>query len=445
MLKNRFIRDTAWLEAGSLIMVGTYLITSVILARALGPRDLGRYDLAYKFYDLCYFIANLGLINVTVVRYSLASGGRNEEGKVLALAAFVTIYGIMAAAIVALGFFFCPIAGEMIAGDSVVGYYGWALCVMGGIDLFRALFVSTLLGARHMGQVARFESAIALTRVLVLVLAVVGGFGLAGVIYGTILACALSSIMGFRFYFLLRKSSGPERPPALLEVIKAIPRARMRHFFSLGFFIALNKNIMILLTSFATLYMAMESLEGTGHLRLAVILMGGLIMLLGPVSRNRLPALGSELGKSGERDISRMGGSLLKVSLITGVFFIGVTGLFLLAVPWVVPFLYGDAFRESVKIVFILAIGHLVLGFAVIIEPFYIYADRIKTSVRINAVLSCLLLPAGYFAKQYGVLGIASYLAAARFMVIVHFIYIVLYYWRARKKRIAGSLGEEIP
>jgi O-antigen/teichoic acid export membrane protein len=443
LLKSKFVIDTAYLQVGTFITVGTYVFTSWLLANSLGPTEYGRYDVAYKFYTLCYFIANMGLINVTVVRYSKATGGRDPEEQVLALASFLKIYLLMAGVILTLGLFFCPLAGHQFYKDPVVGWYGWALCFMGLIDVVRAITMATLLGAQSMKRVAAYESLVALTRVIVLVFAVAGGYALAGIIFGSILAALLSSLMGFRYYFFLRKERGPGRPPRISKVLKAIPRARMIDSFSLGFFIALNKNLQEVALIFGGLFLALDSFYETGILRIATILIFGLVLMLGGVTRNLLPTLGFRLGKAGELDISKMGKTLFKVSAVSGVLFIMLTGLFLLVVPWIVEFLYRAEYSDAVRLVFIISSSHLVLGFAVIVEPFYIYANRMKTCIIINIILVGLLIPTGYLLKEYaGVTGVAWYLALIRSTLVVHFVYIFYYYWKARRQGAAQAGSE---
>lgn len=436
LVRNKFVKDTAFLWIGSLVTQATYIITSSMLARYLGPADYGRYELVTAFYKICFLITNFGLINVTIIRYSHATGGMDEEAKTLALAAFFKIYLIMSTAIVVVGFFLCPIAGQMRWEDKTLGYYAWALCVLGFIDVMRALAVAALQGARHMKHVAAFESAIALVRLMVLVLAVLGFFGLGGVIIGSLIAAFLSSLMGLRFFHLMRKRGGPEAPPTLSKVFKAMPRARMKDFFTLGFFIALNKNMMEIVFSFGSIFMAWYcSFSDTGHLRIACILVLGLQLILGGINRNILPTLGFRLGDEGKKGVLHLGRSLLKFSLGSGVFFIVTTGLFLLVVPWIVKFLYGAAYMESIRILMIICVSHLVMGFAVVVEPFYIYAGRIKTCVLINLILSCLMVLSGLFAaKFFGVTGVAWYLSVTRMLVIVHLLYIILYFRRHRKK-----------
>ena len=219
LMKSKFLKDTAFLWVGSGITTGTYFITSILLARSLGAAELGRYELAYRIYDLCYFVANLGLINVTVVLYSRAMGAKDQAGKARALASFLKIYLLMAFSILALGFFLAPDLSERIYGDRKVGFYGWTLCILGLVDVMRALAVAMLLGMRNMKQLALFESGIALVRVMVLVLAIVGGYALEGVIYGSVLAALLSSLMGIRIYALARKGPEDERPPTAGEVL----------------------------------------------------------------------------------------------------------------------------------------------------------------------------------------------------------------------------------
>ncbi|MFH2000550.1 MAG: oligosaccharide flippase family protein, partial [Planctomycetota bacterium] len=284
--KNQFIQDTVYLQLGAFITIGTYLLTSMVLARSLGPVELGRYDLATKFYDLCFFIANMGLINVTVVRYSHAVGSRDRDGKVLALAAFLKIYLLMAVAIVVLGFFLCPFVGVFFYSDQRVGYFGWALCTMGLIEIMRVMARAILLGARQMRDAACLDSAIALTRLLVLVMAIAGGFELEGVIFGSVLHAALSSLVGFRFYFLLRREGEALAPPGLKEVIAAMPRATLRQFFSMGFFIALNKNMVQIVLALGTFFIADTSFHDAGLLRIAVILVWGLQLMLSGINQN---------------------------------------------------------------------------------------------------------------------------------------------------------------
>ena len=59
LLKRKFIRDTIYLQAGTLFTTGTYLLTSVLLARHLGPHELGRYALADRIYTFCFFLTNM--------------------------------------------------------------------------------------------------------------------------------------------------------------------------------------------------------------------------------------------------------------------------------------------------------------------------------------------------------------------------------------------------
>jgi O-antigen/teichoic acid export membrane protein len=306
---------------------------------------------------------------------------------------------------------------------------------MGFIDMIRVVVMATLLGGQNMKKAAAYESLVAVTRVIVLVFAIAGGFGLAGIIYGSILATLLSSMMGFRYYFLMRKVAGPARPPRFGEILRALPRARMKDSFSLGFYIALNKNLQEISLIFGSLFLALDSFHDTGVLRIATILMFGLVLMLGGVTKNLLPTLGFHLGKAGEVDVSRMGKLLLKVSSVTGLLFMALTALFLVVVPWIVDILYRHEYNDAVRLVWILATSHLVLGFAVIIEPFYIYANRMKICIAINLVLSFLLIPTGYWFKEMaGVTGIAWYLALVRCSLVVHFVYIFYYYWKARRR-----------
>jgi len=149
LLKRKFVRDTFFLQAGTLFTAGTYLLTSILLARHLGAHELGRYGLADRIYTFCFFLANMSLVNVTVVHYSQATGKKSVEGQIQALAAFLKLYLIMIAAILVLGFYLCPLAGEAFYQDREVGIYGWVLCFIGLFDVVRAMALAVLYGLRN--------------------------------------------------------------------------------------------------------------------------------------------------------------------------------------------------------------------------------------------------------------------------------------------------------
>jgi O-antigen/teichoic acid export membrane protein len=433
LLKRKFIKDTFFLETGTLVTAATYMITSILLARFLGPEEYGRYGLADRIYGFCFFLANLGLVNVTVVRFSQATGKKSREDQTLALAAFLKIYLIMVLLILVLGFFLCPLFGDVIYKDQQVGIYAWILCFMGAFELMRTLALATLLGVRWMGHVARFESSIAIFRVVIILFALFGNYGLQGVIYGMVLNALLSSIIGAWFFHLLRREDGPHQPPRFLDIIKAMPRAPLKHFFSLSLFIALNKNMLQLMFIFGTFYMSALSYRDNAMLRIAWVLMLGLTMVLGAVGKNLLPTLGFQMGNEGQQDLSGRGRQLFKMSMATGAIYATLTAGFVLFLPWVIRFLYGPKYIEAVPIVMILAASNLVVGFGVIIEPFYIYSGRITTAVRINAVLFLLMVPAGYVAKElFGVVGVACYLSVTQALVLVHLLYIYFYFRRIK-------------
>ncbi|MHC4942859.1 MAG: lipopolysaccharide biosynthesis protein [Planctomycetota bacterium] len=447
LLKSKFIKDMLFLQAGTLFTAGTYMLTSILLARHLGPYELGRYGLADRIYTFCFFLVNMSLINVTIVHYSQATGMKNVKKQVQALAAFLKLYAVMIVAILALGFYLCPLAGEAFYQDREVGLFGWLLCFMGLFDIMRAMVMALLQGLRRMGRVAWLDSSVALLRLLIVLGIVLLDYGLRELIYAMVAHALLSSLVGFGFYAKQRKEEAPEKAPRLAEILKAVPSAPMKQFFSLSLFIALNKNMYEIAGIYGTFLMAKVSFSDAGYLRIAWVIMWGLTLLLGAVTRNLLPTLGFKLGNEEGMDISKMGGALAKVSVASGVLFAALTGLFLLVLPWLVDLLYGEQYMDSVNIVMIIASSHLVFGFAVILDSFYIYANRIRLSVIINFILFILLLPLGYLGMVYfGQTGVAWYLAAVRIVVVVHLVYIFIYFRRARLQRARESAsGEDSP
>jgi O-antigen/teichoic acid export membrane protein len=293
--------------------------------------------------------------------------------------------------------------------------------------MLNGFILVVLQGARRMKDYVLYDNSCSILRLLILLFAVLAGFDLLQVVIAYLLSAVISSLVGLRIYSLVRRDTSREdAPPALSAVFRAVPGARLGDVFSAGTLIAICKNIGELTRNLTNV--GIGKVVGTvelAHFRVAYIYMWSLQQLLGGLGRNLLPSMGVRLEKNAG-DMHRFGRDLVKVALISGLMFIVVTALFCAVAPWVIRVLYGREYQESVPLVFLLAIGHLFLGFHVVIDVFYIYTRQLWLSVKINLALFLLIVfPVGYvLISRYGTVGGAIFLSFGMFVPVVHFLVI---------------------
>ena len=95
---------------------------------------------------------------------------------------------------------------------------------------------------------------------------------------------------------------------------------------------------------------------------------------------------------------------------------------------------------------YLLAIGHLAIGFSVIIDPFYIYTSQLALAARLNLfIFAALCLPAGYLLiRAYGVTGGALFLGAVQLTAFIHIVVILRHFHRQRQREadVGGGVNE---
>jgi O-antigen/teichoic acid export membrane protein len=435
---NRFVRETVVLQFGMVAQMATYLITSVVLARGLGPHDFGRYTLAFTLYTVAFFIANLGVTTATVSRYARARGSGDRQEQIAALAAFVKVFALMSAAIAAAGFAM-PALASLLYDDADVGWFALALCFLGPVELTNGFMLVVLQGGRRMVDFVLFDNACGVVRLLVFVIALLSFTGLQGVIAAYLISGALYMVMALvRYRALRRELDADEAPPPLLAIVRAIPTTAARDLFSSGTLLAVSKNGGQMLRSFALLFGGkVAGTVAVADFRVAFYYVWAIQQLLNGLNRSLLPALGFRLGT--KEGVAKFGHDLTRVALVSGCLFVAVTAVAVIAAQWLIPLLYGAHYDGAVKLVWLLAIGHLVLGFAVVIDPFYIYTEQIRVGAKRHLVSYALLVPCGGFLIwEYGIEGLAIFLALAQLVSVYHLFR--MWQWiRDRRAREPGA------
>ncbi len=436
--RPKFVRDTLAAQGTGIVQAGTYLATSILIARALGPHETGRWSAALEIALLVTYVCSAGLETAAVSRYAEVVVRDDERGKVEVLAGLLKLGGLLAVLVAVLVACFGPDFAEASYGDRAVGQAAAWLGLTAAIELWRTLAVAALTGARRWAAFARFDIAANLLRLGLVVVAVVVFGTLEALVVAALAHAVVSASLGLLAYGSARRDGGPFAPPALREVFAAVPRAPIGRFFGLTWMLAVNKTVhrtvtrlgMVVIPGLAVLMVDGQGMAEGAAYKVAFVLNLVLQNAVGAIASVFLSTLGHKLD---EAPLSEQGGLLRRVSLTAGCLSIAAT---LASVPlaWLaIRYGYGEGFEGAFEPFLLLAVANLFLGFGVIVGPFYIYADRLRASVIQNIVYAGLVLAAMAWAvPRYGPLGVAGAVGFGHALLLGHLVYVALWYRRQR-------------
>lgn len=438
--QRKFVRDALVLQVASFVQAGSYLLTSVLTKHYLGMQDLGRWTAARNLFSVAYFLVTMGMVWATVSRYSEAVGRGDRAGCIQTMAGMLKIGLVSAAFVTTAAFLFAPAISGHYYADRDVGHYAAILCISGLFEVVRGLTVVALLGTRQTRAYAWFDISSSLVRLGLVYAALVGGYGVPGVVWAYLAHMALAGAISVWFYARARRGEPKLAPPSMREVVAAMPSAQVRPIFGLSYLMALNKGMGTLVPLVGGLLIpGLASLQSTGQAfkanaayQIAYVLSWGLGLAMSGVVQALLPALGLKLGKA-DTPFYEMGGLLKRVSLTAGVLMVAATLLSVPVMYGVIHVFYGAGAEDSFRYYLWLTAGNLFLGFTTVVDSFYIYSGRLKLGVRINFLLALVALSAIVLGGQlFGPIGVAGAVALSDGLGLIHLVYIGLFFRRAR-------------
>ena len=448
LLGKKIVRDTLVLQGTTLLQAAIYFLTSVLIANYLGKAGLGRWDFARSLFLFAFFLVTMGVGNATVARYSLALAEQDRKRCIDALASLLKLGSVAFVAVVTLGWWLLPLLSDWWTADAEVGHIAWILCTAGLFEVVRTLTQAALIGARQMMAFARFDATINVARLLMIVavvkwtaLGLPGGEpGIMGIAWVFVANLVFGGVLGLWAYRRAQVTVEQKlAPPPLGEVLAAVPGSSLRGLSNVSFVLGLNKGLNDLLPRYGSILIAGYSFEDNGAYSVAFVISWGLAQLVGGVNRALLPALGFKIGNSGV-PFEKLGRVFLRVTLASGLLFAVVTGLSIPLVPWVLGAFYEADFAESYGLFLGLVLGNFFIGFGAVIEPFYLYAGRLKAFTAWNLAWCTLwVLATTAVSRHIGPKGVAVAVGCLRLFVIFHLVYIWRYFLRARTEGQSGG------
>ncbi len=429
LLRTKLVQDTLVLQAASFLQAGTYFLTSIWIAEYLGKAGLGRWDFARSLFLFSFFLVTMGVGNATVARYSRALAAQDPKRCIESLAALLKVGGVAFVAVMLLGFFVLPNFSVWWTGDREVGVLAWVLCSAGLFEVLRTLAQAALVGARQMFRFARFDITNNLVRFGLIYAVTRTGYGIEGIAAVFMLHLVIGGVLGLYAYNRAHHWVEPKlAPPPLGQVFAAVPRSSLRSLFGMTFFLGINKGFNDLLPRYGGVLIAGHSFADNGAFTVAWVITWGFAQMVGGVNRALLPALGFKIGNSGV-PFEQLGRTFKRVTLASGCTFALLNAAIIPFVPWILSTFYGQSFADSWPLFLGLVVGNFFIGFGAVIEPFYIYAGRLKLFTVANLVwCGAWVVATTSISDAFGPKGVAVALGLLRLFVVFHLVYIWRYF-----------------
>ncbi|HEV8114087.1 MAG TPA: oligosaccharide flippase family protein [Planctomycetota bacterium] len=437
-LENKFLRDTATLQVGSLLTAIGNFASAAALAFLLGPREQGRYYLAIALYTLLWCMMNQGFVGATVSQVA-AANARGLPIKVAAWLAYLAkAYLVLGVVLVVLGYFLLPPLAVRVFNTSPDAAR-WAiwLTLTPFLEMPKIVLCAGLQGTRRMLALTQIENTQEISRVFLVVAGVLVLGGGEGAILGMLASSALASIVGIEIYLISRRENPGTLPP-MREILSRIREVPLRTGLALGTKLGLFRSVDAVLREVlpSLLLKRFGTEEWVAYLRIAQRILGAPLMFMVGFSRTALPTL-SEL--AGLKDFDQFRRTFWKACLYSGAFI--STGL-LLAMLFVRPVLrltFPESYLEPVWVMcLILLPGYLAVSFSIASDTFYLVSNTLKAGVIICVVGFVVCAAAQtWLAGHIRTTGPAWGLMITMCLTSVHFVY-AAWWFRHQRRGVGG-------
>ncbi|HKX45105.1 MAG TPA: oligosaccharide flippase family protein, partial [Planctomycetota bacterium] len=446
LLRSRFLKDSAILQASGGLTAVMQLASSAVLAKVIGEHLQGIYITALSLYGAVFMLLNTGVVQAAVTQIA-AAAAREQIDKVASWLAFlVKIYALGGLFLLAVGGWFLPSLGTFFADDRHVGVLAWWLALTPLLELPRVVAYTTFQASRRMADLARLELGTELARLVLVTAGALTTRDAFGPILGTVASTAVGSLLGIALY--RRAAAAQEHKlPGLRLILARVRDVPIRRGLHLGLRIGALRSLdafafTLLPPLFIQLAGRMAGNTQTDayvtYFRVAQSIVKIPVIALQGVSRTALPAL-SKL--AGLRDAEGFRRNFLKVTLWSGV--ITATGVVatLLPIPYVVPIFWRESYAAPVaRLAAILALGYGVIGFTVALDSFYILANRLRVAIVFSTIFMLVSFPTQFLLIRWLPETGAAWGMVLNFSwFVVHLTYIHLYFRRGEHLRAFGA------
>lgn len=417
------------------------MLTSIVIARTLGPDDFGRYSYVVWLAGLLVVLTNNGL-TTTAIRFVSESLGRGSAASAASVHGWLLRRQLASALLVAIGFLAFLPQFQPTGWERGMGLFAAATLVAGMCKAWFIFDVSIAKGHGHYGIEAGATVLMSVLSIVAVLLLLWSGAGLEAYVVLFAVVGAGHAVAG---HTLRRRARLlPDHQPLDVELL---PRVRRHLWWTVLLVLAWalgNKSIETWLLN------RTAGAAAVGYFAIAAALTrGGIDMLSSGLGTVLMPMMSHAYGSGGR---ARAGGILAVAVRYYAALGLLLAGVGALAAAPMVALLYGDAYGEVVlPLQVMVVVGGLTLAeaaFAALLST----TDNQK--LRVGFVALSLLVTASlaiYLVPRYGLSGAVLAHAVSRLLVFaITWVGIVRLMalrmpWRKLLRLVAAALTALVP
>jgi len=422
--QNRFVRDAATLETGTMSASFIQALVGVFLARFLQPELFGIYTLAFSLAVLIITFLNIGSQEAVTTLISEAYTRRDKQEiknalaflvKILIITGFMAIIGILVA----------PYISNLFYGNAQIGIF--AGFFIAALFISNSIFTLSKICLQIVGRIKAMTAMILTDQAVrsgLSLLLVALGFGVLGAVSGHVIGALILLAVSVVVWGSIKKKDSLF--PSLRSLVKAFWSTRVKKYLGFSVWIAIDKNISMLYLSLPIILTGIYvTTSEVTFFKLAFAYINLAVSLLVPISI----LLNVEFPKIKIVNKKILASSFIKISLYSTALSALLTAGAIFVAPYAFKFFYGVSFLPSVKYVYGLFIYGALMGIGVGLGSMWRAINKVKVSILINVVTLGVGVPLGLFLiKNYGLWG--SVIMVTLWFTVSHF---VSFFYLAKK------------
>ncbi|MGH2368769.1 MAG: lipopolysaccharide biosynthesis protein [Chloroflexota bacterium] len=405
LLRGKLARDVALLQANNTIIKSYGFVFSVLAIRLLGTAGYGDFITVFSLYQTVNILGSLGLGQFLVVPLAQAAAAGDREEVAHATGYNLKLSATVAVLVMLVALAFGPWLGEMIMRRPDIGHL-MRIVALGALPAVAYnVAVMALQSVRRMRDLALVENVDALAGRTAGILAVLAGWGLAGLVAGLTLGGLVSALHAlYQYRRVAVRQHGFPGFDGLLASAWRVPLGRYFRFSALA---VADKNVGQFFGQTPVIFLSRwDGPEQVAYLSIASKVFTLLNAFHGAASRAFSVRLSQELGRQGATATRRL---FWRTSLIWG----GISCLGAIAFLFLLPvfrWIYQPENLPSVLLVVLLAVLTAKQGFTVSLGSIFLIMNRVATNVLVKVPLMLVWMPIGaLLVQRWGATGAAAY------------------------------------
>jgi O-antigen/teichoic acid export membrane protein len=387
-----FVRAVAALQSGSLLLTGVGFVSSVALARILGPAGYGLYSWTMSTGTTIGLLRRLGQDYCATTRVAEGSAVGDVARVRSGLAFYVCVSVWTSIVVLPLAMFAAWWLGAVDPAWTERSLLLMLYLVSGFWAVLAGVTVIALQGTRRVGGLVRFESLTSIAAALVPVAMAVAGFGVVGVFYGQVAASLVVAGVGVVAYARLVRSDPLLPPIGELARRTVRPALDMWRDLRFGLGAAMDKNLASLFSLAPVAILGVVSAEEhVGQLRAALGFMAIPTVLLSPVSRLLMVDV-PRLRLTDPGGVAPYFARITRLGLLASV---GISAPFAMLAGIGIPVIYGEGYSSAALIAPVLLLDVATVGLGLAAGPIFRAYDRTDLPVWGNSVILLIGVPVG--------------------------------------------------